>query len=98
VEFESRVLELCKKIPRGKITTYAELAKAAGKPRAARAVGAIMRANKNSEVPCHRVVASNGKLHGFNRGLKEKERLLRAEGVPIEKGRVLDLEKSLHIF
>jgi len=48
VEFESRVLELCKKIPRGKITTYAELAKAAGKPRAARAVGAIMRANKNS--------------------------------------------------
>jgi O-6-methylguanine DNA methyltransferase len=78
--FRSRVLAVVRSIPRGYTRTYADVASRAGKPRAARAVGAIMRANTDPNVPCHRVVASNGSLGGYNRGATEKERRLHAEG------------------
>lgn len=78
--FKESVIRVVKGIPRGKTMTYGEVADRAGHPRAARAVGAIMRTNKDKTVPCHRVVAKNG-LGGYN-GLKgEKERLLKQEGV-----------------
>ena len=51
----------------------------AGKPKAARAVGAIMRANHDPSVPCHRVVKSDGTLGGYNRGVERKRELLREE-------------------
>lgn len=78
--FKEGVLKVVRAIPRGKTMTYGEVAAAAGHPMAARAVGAIMRGNKDTKTPCHRVVAKNG-LGGYNGIQGKKERLLREEGV-----------------
>jgi len=79
--FFARVLsELCK-VPYGAVVTYGQLAALAGKPKAARAVGAAMRNNPVPiVVPCHRVVAANGDIGGFTPGLEIKRRLLGVEG------------------
>ena len=77
--FKEDVLKIVRAIPRGKTMTYGEVAARAGHPRAARAVGAIMRGNKDNTTPCHRVVAKNG-LCGYNGIRGRKERLLREEG------------------
>jgi len=61
--------------------TYKEVAAAAGNPRAARAVGTIMSTNYDSDIPCHRVVRSDGAPGGYNRGAERKRELLVAEGV-----------------
>ena len=88
--FKQKVLKECRKIPYGKTTTYGHLAKKAGSPKAARAVGRIMAANPISLViPCHRVVGSNGSLTGYGGGLDMKKRLLAMEGVEIMKERVV---------
>lgn len=80
--FADKVRAVVQSIPKGEILTYGEVAMRAGHPRAARAVGAIMRGNKDTSVPCHRVVAKNG-IGGYN-GLKgTKEALLRAEGITL---------------
>jgi methylated-DNA-[protein]-cysteine S-methyltransferase len=79
--FRRRVMEECAKIPRGETSTYAELARRAGNPSAYRAVGATMATNPVPiVVPCHRVLGSNGTLHGFGGGLDMKARLLELEG------------------
>jgi len=79
--FRRAVLEQTMAIPMGETRTYAELAAAAGNPRAARAVGRVMATNPLPFViPCHRVVGSNGTLHGYGGGLDLKERLLKVEG------------------
>ena len=86
-EFARGVLEACHSIPFGQTRTYAELASAAGSPRAARAVGQVMAHNRRPLiVPCHRVVASNGSLGGFGGGLAMKRWLLELEGVIIPAG------------
>jgi len=80
--FRRRVMEECAKIPRGQTSTYADLARRAGSPRAFRAVGRTMATNPVPiVVPCHRVLGSGGGLHGFGGGLDMKERLLELEGV-----------------
>lgn len=79
-EFRENVLVVVKTIPVGEVMSYGEVARRAGSPRAARAVGAIMRANHDPSVPCHRVICVDGRLGGFNRGPEEKEKLLRKEG------------------
>jgi methylated-DNA-[protein]-cysteine S-methyltransferase len=78
--FKEKVLEVVGKIPRGKTLTYKEVAKKAGSPNAARAVGNIMKANYDPKIPCHRVIGSDGGMHGYNRGLQNKIRILRQEG------------------
>lgn len=79
--FTERVLQVVMGIPRGETMTYAEVAQAAGSPRAFRAVGAVMKKNYNPDVPCHRVIRSDGTLGQYNRGgTKAKARLLRMEG------------------
>ena len=85
-EFQRRVLQHCRRIPYGGTLTYAELAAAAGSPRACRAVGNIMARNRIPLViPCHRVVGSHGSLGGYSAwtGLKMKRRLLRLEGAEL---------------
>jgi methylated-DNA-[protein]-cysteine S-methyltransferase len=78
--FQRDVLMAIRKIPPGETMTYGEVAKAVGKPGAARAVGNVMAANPIPLIlPCHRVVASNG-LGGFTGGLDVKRKLLRLEG------------------
>jgi len=79
-DFKNRVRAVVKKIPKGTVMTYGEVATMAGHPRAARAVGAIMRSNKDVGVPCHRVVAKGG-LGGYNGLQGEKRKLLAKEGV-----------------
>jgi len=72
--FRERVLAVVKKIPKGTSMTYKEVARRAGNPKAARAVGAIMRTNRNPDIPCHRVIRSDGSLGGYNRGGTERKR------------------------
>jgi methylated-DNA-[protein]-cysteine S-methyltransferase len=79
--FRRRVMELCISIPQGETRTYKWLAEQAGSPRAARAAGRVMATNPLPiVVPCHRVIGSDGSLHGYGAGLPMKEALLRAEG------------------
>jgi len=79
--FKSRVLAIVSGIPKGQTLTYKQVAEAAGSPRAARAVGNIMKGNHDKNIKCHRVIKSDGSLGGYNRGAKRKRALLEAEGV-----------------
>jgi methylated-DNA-[protein]-cysteine S-methyltransferase len=84
--FQRRVLAACRRIPRGSLRTYGQLAAACGSRAAARAVGRVMATNPLPIViPCHRVVGSTGKLGGFSArgGLSTKERLMRLEGAEL---------------
>ena len=74
--FAIRVHKIVAEIPKGKTMTYKEVAAAAGRPRAARGVGAIMRANYDVKIPCHRVIRSDGTLGGYNRGGSSRKREL----------------------
>ncbi|MEM7578088.1 MAG: MGMT family protein [Planctomycetota bacterium] len=97
VSFTQRCYALCRTIPRGRVTTYGEMARALGSPQASRAVGNAMRTNPDApRTPCHRVVGSDGKLTGYAFGLDKKSALLEAEGVPVVNDRA-DLSK-LHRF
>lgn len=99
--FQIKVLAETKKIPKGKITTYARLAKKLGKPKASRAIGQALGKNPwpvykpGKKIPCHRVISSDGKLGGFSGGLKRKVQLLEREGLKVKNGRVVDFMKFL---
>ena len=87
-KFQKRVYELCKKVPKGKVTTYKEIARKMG-TKAYRAVG--MALNKNPfapKIPCHRVVGNNGHLVGFAKGLKKKAQMLKKEGIKIKNNKI----------
>ena len=100
-EFLARVLGLTSKIPKGKVTTYKELARALGSPNACRAVGNALARNPNPvKIPCHRVVRSDGKIGGYggNRlGSKKKARLLVDDGVEVV-GEKVNLKKYTFKF
>jgi methylated-DNA-[protein]-cysteine S-methyltransferase len=82
--FQRRVLRCCARIPFGQVLTYAELARKAGKPGAARAVGRVMATNPIPVViPCHRVVDSGLRLRGYGGGLTMKRKLLEREGLTV---------------
>ena len=85
--FQLKVYEAILKIPKGQVRSYAWVAKAIGRPKAARAVGQALKANRWApRIPCHRVVASDGRLRGYSAagGLAAKRRLLHREGVRLE--------------
>lgn len=77
--FKEKVFAAVKKIPRGNVLTYKEVARLAGSPRAWRAVGNILNSNYDPAIPCHRVIRSDGKLGGYNRGKTAKAKLLAGE-------------------
>jgi O-6-methylguanine DNA methyltransferase len=89
-DFATRVRHVVRRIPHGRVATYGDVAAAAGRPRAHRAVGNIMRATSDASVPCHRVISAGGKLGGYGRDLFAKRALLLAEGVLVSGGRVRD--------
>lgn len=89
-DFTSRVLAAVCRIPPGRIATYGDIARVAGRPRAARAVGNIMRACGRPGVPCHRVVAAGGRLGGYGGNVELKRSLLRAEGVNVAGLKIRD--------
>ena len=93
MSFNEKVWAVCARVPKGRVTTYAAIARKVG-TEAYRAVGNAMNKNPYApKVPCHRVVGSDGSLTGFAAGLEKKKRLLKAEGVAFSKGKV-DLKQS----
>lgn len=85
------IYSFTRKIPRGKVATYGQLARLAGRPKAARAVGGYMRSNPDApHTPCHRVVSVNGSLTGYSApgGLSIKRKMLLDEGVEFVGERV----------
>lgn len=96
--FDQRCYDLLLQIPKGKVTTYREIAHALG-TKAYRAVGQAMNRNPNLvRVPCHRVVKSNGEVGGYAGGLSRKIELLRQEGVDVSEDGQVDLSKYLYVF
>ncbi len=95
MKFFDCVYELVKQIPKGKVTTYGEIAKAAGNRRMARQVGWALHANPHPiVVPCHRVVNRQGYLSGgfaFG-GIEKQKELLVKEGVVVDKQSCVDLK------
>jgi len=82
--FQKKVYDALLKIPKGQVRTYAQVARMIGRPNAARAVGQALKRNRWApEIPCHRVIASDGTLGGYSAsgGLAAKRRLLRQEKV-----------------
>ena len=80
--FQREVWEALRRVPYGKTASYAEIARAIGRPKAARAVGMANHANPIAIIiPCHRIIASGGGLGGYGGGLALKRRLLALEGL-----------------
>lgn len=89
--FKDTVYRLTRAIPKGKVATYGQLAKLAGRPNAARAIGAFMMTNPDApRTPCHRVVASDGSLTGYSGegGIAGKKSMLEKEGVHFVRNKV----------
>lgn len=79
LSFTEKVYRIVKKIPKGKVLTYAEVAARAGNKKAFRAVGNALNKNYDKEIPCHRVIRNNGEIGGYNRGVKLKKKILQEE-------------------
>ena len=83
-DFRKKVLRVVLDIPQGEVRSYTQIAKKIKSPKAARAVGRALGANPYAPyVPCHRVIASDGSIGGYSGGTKEKQKLLKSEGVEI---------------
>jgi methylated-DNA-[protein]-cysteine S-methyltransferase len=80
MSFKDDVYAVVKKIPKGKVLTYKQVAEKMGHPRAARAVGTTLMHNTDKSVPCHRVIRSDGKIGGYNGIQGKKAALLKKEG------------------
>jgi methylated-DNA-[protein]-cysteine S-methyltransferase len=94
----SAAFSLLKLIPKGKVTTYKELARALG-TKAWRAVGSAMAKNTRLlAIPCHRVVRSDGSVGQYAQGSARKSRILVQEGVVVTDGKVKDLDRFMHRF
>lgn len=96
--FRRRVLTAVRRIPPGRVATYGDVAAAAGVPRAARAVGNIMKGCRVSGVPCHRVIAAGGRLGGYGGSEGLKRSLLVAEGIVVAGRRVRDFDRKRFVF
>lgn len=86
--FRARVLAVVRRIPVGRVATYGDVARMAGRVRAWRAVGSIMRTCGDRSVPCHRVIGAGGRLGGYGGSEGLKRALLQAEGLIVLNGRV----------
>lgn len=79
--FQDQVYAVVKKIPKGKVLTYKEVAMKIGRPGTARAIGTVLSKNFDKSIPCHRVVRSDGKIGNYNRGGQAgKMKILKKEG------------------
>jgi methylated-DNA-[protein]-cysteine S-methyltransferase len=97
-EFQSSVIKLVSKVPRGKVTTYKELAIVLGRPRACRAVANALAKNlRPVKIPCHRIVRSDGGIGGYQLGTLRKAKLLVEEGVEVRNKKV-DLARYMFHF
>ena len=99
MNFEQRVYNLTKKIPKGNVTTYGIIAQKLN-TKAYRAVGNALNKNRSKEVPCHRVVKSDGCVGGFRSGVKNKKKILKKEGIKInnKNNKIIGFKKVLFRF
>lgn len=94
--FQKRVYSLIKKIPKGRISTYGQIAKVLGCPDSARLIGRILNQNPQLiKIPCHRVVRSDGQIGGYKLGIKKKKSLLQKEGIKIKGNEILNFNKLM---
>lgn len=94
--FYQQVYEATSLVPRGRVSTYAAVARFLGKPKAVRAVGNALHVNPFApKVPCHRIVKSDGRVGNFVDGTKRKVKILTQEGIRCSVGRVLDWPNKL---
>lgn len=94
----TRCYTLLGQIPKGKVTTYKELAHALG-THAYRAVGTALSKNPDLiSTPCHRVIRSDGSVGGYALGTEKKIELLKSEGLEIIDGKVKNLQQYIHTF
>ncbi len=77
--FQEKVYAVVKKIPKGQTLTYKQVAQKMGRPHAFRAVGSALAKNYAPDIPCHRVIRSDGKLGEYNRGAEMKKKILKKE-------------------
>lgn len=102
-EFASKVYSKLKQVPKGKVTTYKELAKSINS-KSYQAIGQVLRKNPFApEVPCHRVVKTDGSLGGFmgeieGKAIIKKINILKSEGVLTKDNKVIDFENKLFRF
>lgn len=99
MKLEEKVYKKLLEVPKGKVTTYGELAKAIGLKNGQRVIGRIM--NKNPYpviIPCHRVIKSDGKIGGYAWGEKVKAKMLSNEGIKIKNGKILNVKKDIYRF
>ena len=94
MSFTQKVYALAKKIPEGRVTTYKLIAEKLNCG-AYRAVGNALNKNPHKNVPCHRVVKSDGSVGGFARGTASKIKMLRKDGIKVKNGRIENFEKVL---
>lgn len=99
MNFDKKVYKKLLEVPKGKITTYSQLAKAIGLPNGQRSIGRIMNNNPYPVIiPCHRVVNSNGKIGGYAFGQDVKTNMLAKEGIKIKNGKILNFGKTIYRF
>jgi methylated-DNA-[protein]-cysteine S-methyltransferase len=97
-KFTEKVYNITKRIPKGKISTYGEIAKALNS-KAYQAVGSALHKNPYAPiVPCHRVINSNGKIGGFASGTENKIKLLKEEGIKIKNNKIINFKKVIFRF
>ena len=87
MSFKEKVYKVVSKIPKGEVLTYKQVAGLVGSPKAYRVVGTILSKNYNPDVPCHRVIKSDGSFGQYNRGMENKKILLEKEGFEALKKR-----------
>lgn len=93
MDFKERVFLIVKKIPKGKVLTYKNIARLIGSSNSSRAVGNVLNKNRDfKNIPCHRVVRSDGYIGGYVFGSNKKRKLLTKEGIVIINDKI-DLEK-----
>ena len=91
-----KIYDLLSLIPKGRVTTYKALADKL-KTKAYRGVGQIVGANPNApQVPCHRVVKSDGSISGYAFGVEKKIALLKSEGIEVKGGKIVDFDKKFY--
>jgi methylated-DNA-[protein]-cysteine S-methyltransferase len=99
LKLENKVYKKLLEVPKGKVTTYGELAKAVGLKNGQRVIGRIMSKNPYPViVPCHRVIKSNGKVGNYAYGTDVKTAMLSKEGINIKKGKISEFKKNIHRF
>ena len=99
MNIDKKIYKKLLEVPKGKITTYGELAKAVGLKNGQRTIGQIM--NKNPYpviIPCHRVIRSDGNIGGYAYGEEIKSNMLTREGIIIKNGKIYDLENKIYRF